>query len=770
MTRPPFELERFLEQHGFASYEALIERADRDPEWFWPAVMDFLDLKFFRRFDKVLDTSKGIAWPQWCIGGTTNIAYNCMERTLGRVDAGKVAIEWEGEDGESRSWTYGELASQSERAAAGLKKLGLGKGDVVGIYMPFLPETIAAFLAITRIGGIALPMFSGFGPQAVIDRMGDAEAKAVITVDVTYRRGNTIDMAGVIDEAKPSIPSLQHVVVVARHPAKPIGQRHWWHDLIAGDAKCPAEAIEADAPCMIVYTSGTTGKPKGTVHSHCGFMVKVALDFGMILDLTPRDKLLWMSDMGWLTGPILAVAVPLVGATMVLAEGTPDFPDQGRLWRLAQDHKVTFLGVAPTMIRNFIQQPPEVVEAYDFSSLRVTASTGEVWTPEAWNWFVENVTKGRAPLLNYCGGTEIGGGIISGTMLRQNLPPGAFAGPIPGMGAAVVDDSGKPLPRGQVGELALTVPSIGLTRGLWRAPERFLEAYWEKVPGMWIHGDFASIDDEGRWFIHGRSDDTIKISGKRTGPAEVEGILLATGKVGEAAVIGIPDPVKGSAVVCVCVPARGVTPTPELADELKKGRRRRPRRFVPAEGGDVRHRRAEDPQHEDHAPGGEGRSGSASRSATCLVWSIRKPSTTSRPSAPRRRIDGRSFPIRNGKGNSSPALLQLAQDDEVLDVVGAFVDAGDAGVAIEPLDREVGEIAIAAQRLDRLRAHPLGRLRGDELGHACFHQRRLAGVGQGRRVQHHLARALDPCRHRRDAEADRLMLDDRLPNTSRSRA
>ncbi len=570
MTRQPYELERFIEQHGFATYEALIERADRDPEWFWPAVMQFHDLKFFRPFDRVLDVSKGIAWPQWCVGGTTNLAYNCMERTLARHAADKVAIEWEGEDGESRSWTYGELVAQAERAAAGLKKLGLGTGDVVGIYMPFLPETIAAFLAITRIGGIALPMFSGFGAQAVIDRLDDAKAKAVITVDITYRRGNVIEMAKVIDEAKPNIPSLQHVVVVARHRDKPGGDRHWWHDLVAGDATCPAEPVEADAPCMIVYTSGTTGKPKGTVHTHCGFMIKVALDFGIILDLTPRDTLLWMSDMGWLTGPILAVAVPLVGASMVLAEGTPDFPEPGRLWRLAQDHEVTFLGVAPTMIRNFIQQPPEVVQAFDLPSLRVTASTGEVWTPEAWTWFEANICKGRAPILNYCGGTEIGGGIISGTMLHRNLPPGAFAGPIPGMGAAVVDDAGRPLGRGEVGELALTVPSIGLTRGLWNAPERYLEAYWEKVPGMWIHGDFASVDVAGHWFIHGRSDDTIKIAGKRTGPAEVEGVLLATGKVGDAAVIGIPDPIKGSAVVCVCVPSRGVKGTAELAEELRQ--------------------------------------------------------------------------------------------------------------------------------------------------------------------------------------------------------
>ncbi|MBL8570253.1 MAG: AMP-binding protein [Phreatobacter sp.] len=570
MANAPFQLQLFMNRYGFATYEQLIARADHDPEWFWPAVMDFHGLTFFKPFERVLDTSKGVQWPQWCIGGTTNIAYNCMERTLARGHAKKQAIFWEGEDGETRIWTYGELAAQAESAAAGLKTLGLKSGDVVGIYMPFLPETIAAFLAITRIGGIALPMFSGFGPQAVIERLKDAEAKAVITVDVTYRRGQPIAMADVIDQARPDVPTLAHVVVVARHPGREAGKRLWWHDLVATKGTCPAEPMPADAPCMIVYTSGTTGKPKGTIHSHCGFMTKVALDFGIILDLTPADRLLWMSDMGWLTGPILAVAVPLVGASMVLAEGTPDFPHPGRLWRLAETHNVTFLGVAPTMVRNFIQQPPEVIAGFDFPKLRVTASTGEPWTPEAWTWFLAHVCKGRAPILNYSGGTEIGGGIVAGTMLACDMPSGAFTGPIPGMGAAVVDETGNPLPRGQVGELALTVPSIGLTRGLWRAPERFIEAYWDKVPDMWIHGDFASVDADGYWYVHGRSDDTIKIAGKRTGPSEIEALLLGTGKVGEAAVIGVPDPIKGSAVICVCVPARGVTGTPELADELKK--------------------------------------------------------------------------------------------------------------------------------------------------------------------------------------------------------
>ena len=320
---------------------------------------------------------------------------------------------------------------------------------------------------------------------------------------------------------------------------------------------------------MIVYTSGTTGKPKGTVHSHCGFMTKVALDFGLILDHQSSDRLLWMSDMSWLTGPILAVAVPLMGATLVLAEGVPDYPELGRLWKLVQDYRITFLGVAPTMIRAFMQQPPEVVARYDLSSLRVTAATGEPWTPEAWTWFRREVGRDRVPLLNYSGGTEIGGGIVAGTVLHDDLEPCAFAGPIPGMGAIVVDESGNRVGAGQVGELALSMPSIGLTRGFWNDPQRYIESYWSKIPGLWVHGDFASIDTRGRWYIHGRSDDTIKIAGKRTGPAEIEAALLATGKVAEAAAVGVPDALKGSAVVCVCVPSRHAAADADLADELR---------------------------------------------------------------------------------------------------------------------------------------------------------------------------------------------------------
>ena len=566
----PSSLSRFLALHGLVDYDQLAERAAREPQWFWAAVMQFFSLHFFKPYDRLLDLSKGPEWAEWCVGGTTNIAYNCLDRTIANGFGSKTAILWEGEDGAKRAMTYAELRDTVRKAAGGLNARGINRGDVVGLFMPSVPETIAAFLAIVSIGAIALPMFSGFGAQAVADRLKDAGAIAVITADRTYRRGNAVEMAEVIASVRESVPSLRLVVVVPRDSQKPDPRWLNWHDMLTeGVSTAPAE-LPAETPMMLVYTSGTSGKSKGTVHTHCGFMTKVALDFGLILDLQPSDRLLWMSDLGWLTGPILAVASPMIGVTMLLAEGVPDYPEAGRLWHLTQDYAITFLGVAPTMVRAFMQQPAGTVESYDLSMLRITASTGEPWTPEAWNWFLDKVCRHRAPILNYSGGTEIGGGILAGTVLHRNLKPCAFAGPIPGMGAVVVDAAGRPVPRGEVGELALTVPSIGLTRGLWHDRERYLESYWSAIPGMWVHGDFASVDEDGNWFIHGRSDDTIKIAGKRTGPAEIEAFLYQTAKVAEAAAIGIPDPVKGSAVVCVCVLARGVEETPEVLEELRR--------------------------------------------------------------------------------------------------------------------------------------------------------------------------------------------------------
>ncbi len=564
-------LTAFLAHCGQADEAALEAWAASEPARFWQAVIDFADLRFARPYAQLLDLSAGKPWARWCQGGTTNVVLNCLDKWRGTPSESKPAILWEGEDGARRRLSYGELDAEVCRLAAGLRALGLQPGEVVGLYLPNLPEAVVAFLAVAKIGGIVLPLFSGFGAEAVADRLRDAGAVAAITVDSAPRRGKPVAMKAVIDRAAAQVPDLRHVIV-QRHGGGAVdwvaGRDRWWSDLV--EAAPPARdslAVPADSPLMLVYTSGTSGRAKGTVHSHCGFAAKFALDLGVYLDFKPSDRILWMSDLGWLVGPILIVGTTLLGGTLVLAEGAPDFPQDDRMWRLVAEQRVSFLGLAPTLARALMRHGAAAPARHDLSSLRLFASTGEPWTPDAWRWIFETVGGGRVPLLNYAGGTEVGG-IVAST-LRRPLKPCSFAGPIAGCGADIVDPAGRTLPPGEVGELVMRQPSMGLTRGLWREPERYLDSYWRKIPGLWVHGDFASRDAAGFWFIHGRSDDTIKIAGKRTGPAEVEALLMAGGRLAEAAVVGLPDPVKGAALACVCVPLPKAGDRAELARELE---------------------------------------------------------------------------------------------------------------------------------------------------------------------------------------------------------
>ena len=547
----------FLREHALADYAALHVRAEEDPDWFWDAVIRFFDIRFPTPYSRVLDLSEGIPWARWCIGGRTNLVLNCLDRHMAGPARDRPAIVWEGEDGAVRRWSYGELNAETCRLAGALRGIGIGKGDVVAIYMPMIPETAAAFLAIAKIGAIVLPMFSGFGAAAAADRMRIAEAVAVITVDGTRRRGRDVAMKPVIDEAAAKVPSLRHVVMLELSGLDVgwnAGRDQSWRALTE-DAPDDAatEMMDAEDPVMIMFTSGTTGRPKGTIHTHCGALVKNALDMGLCIDLKEDDRLLWMSDIGWMVGPKIIVSTTLLGATMILTDGAPNYPEPGRIWRLAQDHGATILGIAPTVVRTMMTYGPDEVRKYDLSSLRLTISVGEPWNAEAWLWFFEHVCRRAIPILNYSGGTEIGGAILVGT-LHDALKPCAFGGSVPGHGAAILDDTGRPIAPGEVGELVMQSPSIGLTRGLWREPERYAENYWSRFPDTWLHGDWASIDEDGMWYIHGRSDDTIKVAGKRTGPAEIEALLLETGEVAEAAAVGVPDSVKGESVVCVCVP------------------------------------------------------------------------------------------------------------------------------------------------------------------------------------------------------------------------
>jgi len=561
----------FLAAENIASYALLERKAVSEPEWFWDALIRFLGLKFIKPYSRVLDQSRGIEWPQWCVGATTNITLSLLDHHIEAGRGDHPAVVWQGEDTTNRTLSYRQLAAEVNRLASGLRSLGVKSGDAVGIYLPMSAEVAIAFLALARLGCITLPLFSGFGAAAIAARLNDAAAVAVITADGCLRRGRSIAMKTVLDEAARQTPSLRHVVVASRLGTKIMMDPRrdlWWNDVCArGIVDFPATEVPAEHPLMIVYTSGTTGRPKGSVHTHCGVATKTGEDFLLCFDLKPADRLLWMTDFGWLVGPSQITAALLAGATCVLVEGTPDYPKTDRLWGLVQDHKISFLGIGPTLARMMMRHGTADVASHDLGSLRLAASTGEPWDPDSWMWVFEHVLHRRAPLMNYSGGTEVGG--IVATNLLFPIKPASFSGPIPGTGADIVDEQARSLGAGEVGELVMRQACIGMTRGL-RDRKRYMETYWSCIPGLWVHGDWASRDTEGSWFIQGRSDDTIKIAGKRVGPAEIEALVLATRRVSDAAAIAIPDPVKGSALVCVVVAAPDEVPDQPLAAVLSE--------------------------------------------------------------------------------------------------------------------------------------------------------------------------------------------------------
>jgi len=567
-------LTAFLRRTGHRDYDDLAAKAEADPAWLMQQVFEFCDVRFYRPYERMLDVSRGEAWAQWCVGGTTNIILNCIDKHLGTAVWDQTFLVWEGEDKrERRSLTYREFDREVTRLAQGLRNLGIGRRDVVAIYMPNLPETFVAFFAILKLGAIVLPLFSGFGPAPIQSRLNHGEAKAVITANGTWRRGAPGALKCVLDTALDGAPSVRHVVVVRRNglaidtPMRE-ARDHWWDDVVTGnDAALATVEMQAEDPAILLYTSGTTGEPKGCVWTHIGFIGSmVTRDMIICGDFKGSDRFFFFSDMGWMVGAMCACIPSFAGGSLLIAEGTPDYPDTGRYWRLIADHRVTYLGVSPTIVRSMMRYGLEV-DGYDLSSLRMTASGGEAWTAAPWLWFFEHVCKKAIPIINISGGTEVGGCIFTGTP-NHPMNPGSFSRPALGVGADIVDPSGQRVPAGTVGELVLRHASIGLTKSLWKADARYIESYWSTLPGLWVHGDFAMHGKDGLYYILGRSDDTIKISGKRTGPAELEGLLIATGTLAEAAVFGIPHPVKGSAIVCACVPMPGVAGDQRLAAQL----------------------------------------------------------------------------------------------------------------------------------------------------------------------------------------------------------
>jgi acetyl-CoA synthetase len=568
-------LARFLRSSGEPTLEELQARAVADPAWFWGAAVDDLGLGWQRQPDQVMDSSGGPEWTRWWRGGAFNHAEaSTAPRAAREPDA--PAVAWEGEDGEVRGLTNRELLDEVAAAARMFVAQGVRAGDRVGIFLPMLVETVVATLALGRIGAIYTPIFSGYGAPAVAARLNDCEASVLVTADGYLRRGSVVPMKAIADAAVVLAPTVHRVLVVRRlgerAPATPWtrDRDRWWDEaldaaraaLLDEGAVDPPPETDPETPYMLIYTSGTTGRPKGAVHVHGGFPIKAAQDLAHTFDLRAGDALFWFTDLGWMMGPWAISGSLLLGARLVLYEGAPDFPGPDRLWQLVARHGVTHVGLSPTVVRALIPHGTEPVRAHDLSGLRVLGSTGEPWDPESWWWYFREVGGGRRPVVNYSGGTEVSGGIV-GCNLLTPIKPASFNGPCVGTAADVVDAAGRSL-RGEVGELVIRAPQPGMTRGFWLDPDRYVETYWSRLPGTWVHGDWAIVEADGYWYIRGRSDDTLKVAGKRVGPAEVEAAATAHPSVIEAAAIGVPHAVKGETIVVVCTIRRGETDDADL--------------------------------------------------------------------------------------------------------------------------------------------------------------------------------------------------------------
>ncbi len=594
------QLTRFMRQVGVATWDELYEFSIRDVEKFTEEVIKFLDIKFDPPYEKLLDTTDGIEFPKWLNGAGLNITEMCLDRWQTDEMKDQPAVIWEGENGDSKSLSYAELLQQVEDCAAGLIFNDVKKGYAVGIHLPMMIETVVALLAINRIGAIAVPVFSGYGAEAIRSRLNAVDAFGLFMCDGFPRRGKFID------SFEPAFQALQDskvegiflVDTATRDDQEPLGRINYtWctFDQLVKEGRdsrkgyVTLESTCAEDPLIILYTSGTTGKPKGIAHTHASFPIKAAQDMAFGTDVGRGTRICWYTDIGWMMGPWLIYGALINGATICIYDGAPDYPTPDRMWEFCAKHKVEVLGISPTLVRALaaseesVSSPhvskgadkPEAnsdqtkefplsrkaakedlkkkpYERHDLSSLRIFASTGEPWNPAPWWWLFEKVGNSKLPIINYSGGTEIAGGILMGNPLLP-IKPCSFPAPCLGMDVDILDEDGKPVDAGKVGELVIKQPWIGMARGFWQEKERYLETYWRRFKNIWVHGDWAMRDKDGHWFILGRSDDTLKVAGKRVGPAEVESILVSHPQVTEAAVIGVPDEAKGTAMVAFVV-------------------------------------------------------------------------------------------------------------------------------------------------------------------------------------------------------------------------
>jgi acetyl-CoA synthetase len=540
---------RLMRRLGVSTADELRAVSVADIGTFWDNVVADLAVPFAKPYSQVLDLSRGVERPEWFVDGHLNVASACLDRWVAESPH-RDAVIHESEDGAVRRLSFAELADQVARIRGSLRARGIGKGDAVAVFMPMTPEAVVATYAVASIGAMVVPLFSGFAPTAIASRIQDADAKAVITADGTVRRRRTTAMKPQLDEALRSCPTVELVVVVDNvddgSAASAERREVAWADLLAGDPDSTVEPTSASDVLLLAYTSGTTGRPKGAVHTHAGFLVRTASEVAYGFDLGPDRRFCWITDMGWIMGPLSIIGTHAVGGTLLLYEGSPDVPDLQRLWQLVERHRVSMLGVSPTLVRTLRGAGGDRPPSADLSSVRTLGSTGEPWDPESYEWLARDVFEGRVPVINFSGGTEVGGSFLCPYPVEE-IHSCSVGGPALGMDVDVVDDNGASL-RGSIGELVCRQPWPSMTRGVWRDDDRYLEAYWSTFPGMWRHGDFALVDGDGSWFILGRSDDVMNVAGKRVAPAEIESVVAGDPAVTESAVVGIPDPQKGEAV------------------------------------------------------------------------------------------------------------------------------------------------------------------------------------------------------------------------------
>jgi acetyl-CoA synthetase len=567
---PPAEFQAQARVRGMEEFERLYAEAEADPEAWWATQAE--RLHWFRKWDRVLEWN--LPFAKWFVGGTTNVAYNCLDRHLSTWRRNKAAIIWEGEPGEVRTLTYQQLHDEVCRFANVLKKMGIQKGDRVALYMPLIPELSIAMLACARIGAPHSIVFGGFSADALRDRINDAGCRAVITADGGYRRGGIVALKAAVDDALKQTPTV-HTCVVVKRTGSDIqmqpGRDHWWHELmLTVDANCPAEELDSEHPLFILYTSGTTGKPKGILHTTGGYLTQAAMTHEWVFDIRDEDIYWCTADIGWVTGHSYVVYGPLAnGATTLMYEGAPNHPGPDRFWDIIERHRVNIFYTAPTAIRSFIKWGEHHVLNHDLSSLRLLGTVGEPINPEAWIWYHNVIGKARCPIVDTWWQTETGGIMISPLPGATPTVPGTATRPLPGISIDIVDRNGQSVGVNEGGYLVIRKPWPGMLRTIWGDDERFRIQYWKDIPGVYFAGDGARRDENGYFWIMGRVDDVLNVAGHRLGTAEVESALVSHPKVAEAAVVGRPDELKGSAIVAFVSLEGGNEGSEQLRKELR---------------------------------------------------------------------------------------------------------------------------------------------------------------------------------------------------------